>query len=421
MTRISIKRWWTLVSSASTRYFRVISLPDSCQPYINGSTISWAIASVSPVPASPSYIQALPRSIMNASSDPGGAVAPFISAEGILTQPIATLSVTFFLYGIYSAMFGLSIHVLFRRNSNDHKLYTGCAIALFTLATIYTSIETWGVSRQTFIGFHSATTGDYAPLVQYLKGDDRRSAWNAITAIVSNLMNSLAASMLIHRCYVIFDSNKFVIFPLSFVACVLNVIDFGCIIAMSSGFGGDSKPYNDHVVSKSLSIHHGVAIGIVVFQVLLTLITGGRIWWITRKARQLKEGPAAPIYNDVLAIMIESGLLYAATLLAMLVLKDALDPTRSGLLPLNFVVISTLVSGLAPTMVIARVAYGKSVDSVEQTLSAFRVAEVQTSQQRSIGTRRTTVDLQIRTQRDMSHNLHVEEPSVILTAVNKEV
>ncbi|KAF9257209.1 hypothetical protein L218DRAFT_1006426 [Marasmius fiardii PR-910] len=49
-------------------------------------------------------------------------------------------------------------------------------------------------------------------------------------------------------------------------------------------------------------------------------------------------------------------------------------------------------------MVIARVAYGKSVDSVQQELSTFRIAEVQASQQRSIATRQATIDLHTQSQ-----------------------
>ena len=48
-------------------------------------------------------------------------------------------------------------------------------------------------------------------------------------------------------------------------------------------------------------------------------------------------------------------------------------------------------------MVIARVAYGKSVDSVQQTLSSLHLADIH---QRSIATGPATVDLHIQTQRE---------------------
>ena len=45
-------------------------------------------------------------------------------------------------------------------------------------------------------------------------------------------------------------------------------------------------------------------------------------------------------------------------------------------------------------MVIARVAAGKSVDSVQQTQSTFRIADVETGQQTSVATRPTGLPLQ---------------------------
>ncbi|KAG7096217.1 hypothetical protein E1B28_003669 [Marasmius oreades] len=301
--------------------------------------------------------------------------------------------------------------MLFWQPNSVHRLYKVGNIALFVLATIYTSVNTWGLCRQALIEFHAATTKDYTLLIKDLYGDNQKAAWSGTTDIISTLMNSIADTMLIYRCYLIFNSNKLVLFPLVVAACILNGIDLGCIIVIIIGYGSSSKPGNHYLVFKAGSIDNGVAIGIVVFQITLTSLTGGRIWWITRQARQLMGGSTHTRYNDIVAIVVESGLLYAGSLLTTVLIRLVLDPQATGYLELDFAVVVILMSGLAPTMITARVAYRKSVESVQQTISTFHVVNAQT------GSRQATNDFQLQTQPGITVNdsQGVEERSAIPT------
>ena len=86
---------------------------------------------------------------------------------------------TMIFVGIYMIIFGLSIHVLHRKNSDAYltsKLYMNCTIALFTLATIFVAIYAWGTSRQAIIEFNAATTKNYTSLVMYLTKDSKKTA-----------------------------------------------------------------------------------------------------------------------------------------------------------------------------------------------------------------------------------------------------
>ncbi|KAG7096209.1 hypothetical protein E1B28_003660 [Marasmius oreades] len=348
---------------------------------------------------------------MSSTSEMEEVLAPYLSAESILTETISTLSMLFFIYGIYCFIFGVSIYVLF---NSVHRLYKVGNIALFVLATIFTSVYTWGLSQQAFIGFHAATTKDYTLLIKYLNKDDTEAAWGGTTNLISTLMNnlsSIADTMLIHRCYLIFNSNKLVLFPLVVAACILNGIDLGCIIVIIIGFGSSSKPGNHYLVFKASSIDNGVAIGIVVFQIILASLTGGRIWWITRQARQLMGGSTRTRYNDIVAIIVESGLLYAGSLLTTVLIVLVFDSQAKGLAPFDFIVVAISMSGLAPTMIIVRVAYRKSVESVQQTISTFHIVNAQT------GSRQATNDFQLQTQPGITVNdsQGVEERSAILT------
>lgn len=78
--------------------------------------------------------------------------------------------------GVYCVVFGLSIYALWQQRT-AHKLYTWGSIALFTLATLYTAIYAWGTLNQTFTGFQAATTKHYSPIIQFLAGDAKKTAW----------------------------------------------------------------------------------------------------------------------------------------------------------------------------------------------------------------------------------------------------
>ncbi|KAG7094551.1 hypothetical protein E1B28_005379 [Marasmius oreades] len=81
------------------------------------------------------------------------------------------------------------------------------------------------------------------------------------------------------------------------------------------------------------------------------------------------------------------------------------------------------MSGLAPTMVIARVAYGKSVESVQQAISSLHIANAnsQATQQRSTtGRQQGTNEFQLQSQHEIAVNdLVLEETSAIPVVVDK--
>ncbi|KAF9259992.1 hypothetical protein L218DRAFT_1055628 [Marasmius fiardii PR-910] len=98
-------------------------------------------------------------------------------------------------------------------------------------------------------------------------------------------------------------------------------------------------------------------------------------------------------YNSIVAIIIESGLLYAASLVLDVVLGLAVDPDNHGLIPFDVGPVMFLMSGLAPTLIIVRVAYGKSVNSVQQ-MASLQLTNAQGNSQGS----RPAIDSQPQTQ-----------------------
>ncbi|KAK1219520.1 hypothetical protein PQX77_017753 [Marasmius sp. AFHP31] len=58
-------------------------------------------------------------------------------------------------------------------------------------------------------------------------------------------------------------------------------------------------------------------------------------------------------------------------MIASIVVRVVLDPDETGTStsPIDLTSVAYLMAGLAPTLIIVRVAYGKSVDSVQQMVS----------------------------------------------------
>ncbi|KAF9263149.1 hypothetical protein L218DRAFT_829653, partial [Marasmius fiardii PR-910] len=85
-----------------------------------------------------------------------------------------------------------------------------------------------------------------------------------------------------------------------------------------------------------------------------------RIWSISREARQLMGQSTDTRYKSLVAIIIESGAIYAACILGVGTYDLAFDTKSHGLVAFDFGPVVTLISGLAPTLIIVRVARGQS-------------------------------------------------------------
>ncbi|KAG7097647.1 hypothetical protein E1B28_004979 [Marasmius oreades] len=239
----------------------------------------------------------------------------------------------------------------------------GWTVTLFILATIYTATNTWKYTRQATVEFTAAETKEFTPLFKYLLGNDQKTAWDSITAIISRLMNTTAHSILVHRCYVLRNREKYVLLLLAFGAFFLNGMDLGCTIANAIAISDTSKHSNVILGKNAMLVDKGVAVGIALFQIVLTFITGVSIWSNNRRKTR---------YTAIMAVVIDSGMLYATTLLTLIILTFVMDNGRTGFIPWDFSAVSVLMSGIAPTLVVARVDYRKLDSTAKQTVSAPR-------------------------------------------------
>ncbi|KAK1218155.1 hypothetical protein PQX77_019175 [Marasmius sp. AFHP31] len=192
-------------------------------------------------------------------------------------------------------------------------------------------------------------------------------------------MNILADIMLVHRCYILWGSRQLILYTLGGASLVLNGIYLAT--AMMGLISVNRLSTMKHVNDQGAQIDNGNSIALSVFNGFVSLLTG-RIWWISREVGQHSEVLwLQPRHKAIVAAILESGLLYPATTITTVVLSRVLDPDGTSIVPIDLAGTTILMSGLAPTLIFVRVAYGKSVDSVQQMLSIHYTG--QASQQRT--------------------------------------
>ncbi|KAL0575089.1 hypothetical protein V5O48_006880 [Marasmius crinis-equi] len=118
------------------------------------------------------------------------------------------------------------------------------------------------------------------------------------------------------------------------------------------------------------NINNGAYVAAAAFNFTLTLMTAGRIWWVSYNARKEMGKQVNSKYTTIVAIIIESGFLYSASLLGLYITM-----LIKGTLPAPFDpdVIMAQLAGLAPTLLIVRATSNKSADSVYQSHKVFTI------------------------------------------------
>ncbi|KAI0716722.1 hypothetical protein C8Q76DRAFT_415707 [Earliella scabrosa] len=253
-------------------------------------------------------------------------------------------------WGIYLVLFLISVVLLVRRlrTHNTHVAILIAIVALFLCCTAHFALE--------FNHFYTtlAATGvdRFANETNSLLGAD----------ILISVCDLLGDFILLYRCWIVWERNYWVIVlpTLTAVSGFASIIAFAHILLVVDptspvppsalvplGLAGYSLPLATNVMATAL---------IVV-----------KLWWVLRSAAKIAGGDTPLFgsgYNAVrnaLAIVIESGALYLVTQLVFVIVYSLKHPSQAIL-----AVIAVQIYGIAPTLIIMRVALGVSSESTVQ-------------------------------------------------------
>ncbi|KAJ8079717.1 hypothetical protein PM082_016538 [Marasmius tenuissimus] len=304
-------------------------------------------------------------------------VAPFLTVSEVIAKPMGSLSAMFFVYGMYLVLFVFTVQILYGQlGQPNRKLYFGWTIALFVFATIRIIIDAWSTPRQSIIEFRAATTKDYQPLLQYWRHDRMKTIHVAILTIVPVLLNFTAEMMLIHRCYTIWNSMKRVGISLFVFSILLN--GAGLTAASMNIIGGFNfeKTWASNIRGVSGPIRTIYFFTNVTFNGCLTIMTAGRIWYLSRKARHFVGPEVNRRYRRIIAIVLESGPIYPIAQIVETIQGLRYHPESDGYLPIDVEVLAALAAGIAPTLIIARAATGSAVESHKEEPEVVSVLQL---------------------------------------------
>ncbi|ESK86288.1 hypothetical protein Moror_16589 [Moniliophthora roreri MCA 2997] len=329
---------------------------------------------------------------MSSEESLGEHLAPYVSIENVIVQPVSTVSTMLFVHGIYIMIFGACLHILLqRRGQPNQKLHLGWTISLFVLSTMLVVLQAYILIRQSILQFTWAKNRDWESLLEYVQTD------RAVTISLSyarqfdtsprevsptpyivshmsyskhqrNCRHNADTPMLCHMGLTNVDgrSNVFCLVSNEY----MSVAGLVAVILGSIAY----EQSNLDLLIKSGNLNTGYFITNVIVNGIITLSTAGRIWQINRQARKIAGYTANPHLQRIIAIILESGALYPAFLIAYGIMQNTVA-TETGIQPINLAPIVTQVAGIAPTLIIVRASLGKTTENVDQVLSTLHFAE----------------------------------------------
>ncbi|KAJ7728198.1 hypothetical protein B0H16DRAFT_243889 [Mycena metata] len=284
-------------------------------------------------------------------------------------------------YGVYSVLFFQSVHILLSRRRHKYKFYLICMITLFLLSTLHIALSwAWAIITDTadtaiyeVISLENPPPDLYGP-------DDSYSLHRIATFIKVRYLiaNTIADAIIIYRCYVIWGYNKRVIaFPAFGYGCTL-VAGILSLVPLSRAATR-------------------VAVAVIIAATFVTNVSAaslaaGRIWWISHRVALFLGRNSRQEYDNLTAILLESGLIYPASLIITIVVFLSPAPAVSDLICLAGVY---HIVAIAPTLIIVRVGLGVSTDAVETSVAISRGLHF-VSGMRETGTDDTTMELEVR-------------------------
>ncbi|KAF9256850.1 hypothetical protein L218DRAFT_965956 [Marasmius fiardii PR-910] len=275
--------------------------------------------------------------------------ASLLEVGQVVIFPVVTVLVMSIIYGFYIALFSLCIYLLRQGNMRHQTPYVWSTVTLFVIASAMVAAETTYELQKSIVAFTSAKTRDILPLLSYLTHDKLKTIIVVLILILPILANIIADFILIHRCYVAWGSAKRILVPLVLTSCAVNVVYSAGAIMYIFGMRDEAIESNLYWFKQGLFVQ---ALGLIMsasFNSVLTLLTAGRIWWITRCAIRSSRTHVLTTMNK---IILESGMLYPLVTILHLAVTNAYPAYQ---IPFDTFPPVVLAAGIAPTLIIVRI------------------------------------------------------------------
>ncbi|THU94170.1 hypothetical protein K435DRAFT_724707 [Dendrothele bispora CBS 962.96] len=301
------------------------------------------------------------------------------SVDIAVLGPVITLVLAVAIFGFYVLLFLLSTYFLSKHKSIfRRKLHLVWTTALFFITTFGGLINAASSIMDTVVLYTALQTQDFQPFINYSSHDKTQTAMLGITYTFLIVANCIADSVLIHRCYLVWGSKKRIVILPILASIITNIIGLVAVGMRTKGVADTSIESNFQLYLKGNNYQLAFYYANSVVNFVITLMIAGRIWWVGRQTQALIDSSRetriiSDKYKAVIAISLECGILYPLSLIAHAAVEGNTDKIS---IPVNLTPVVIQLAGIAPTLIIVRTCFGKSITekvvSSQGTSSTFR-------------------------------------------------
>ncbi|KIK56217.1 hypothetical protein GYMLUDRAFT_247971 [Collybiopsis luxurians FD-317 M1] len=283
------------------------------------------------------------------------------SVQVAVLAPIISFALALAVFGFYTLLFGIAFHLLYKNNGLSHrKLQIAWTTLLFLVTTLEALINASSGIDGLVVQCTALQTQDFLPFIKFATQDEKETVMMGLTYTCLIVANSIADSVLIYRMFLVWGSTVWVIAVPVIASVVINGLGLAGSIMQTKGFSNTAIKGNFQL--ETMGIHYLLSFNYAnaVFNLILTLAIAGRIWWFgIWKIRSFDHGGTiCKRYQQVIAVVIECGIIYPISLIVHTAVKGSCDKVA---IPLDLTATVIQAAGIAPTLIVLRTCLGQSI------------------------------------------------------------
>ncbi|KAF5354332.1 hypothetical protein D9756_007223 [Leucocoprinus leucothites] len=278
----------------------------------------------------------------------------------------ASASTEIFLFGIHCILFAVCFLILLRKRTTTNMIFLAVVTTMFAISILDVALT---------------VRMDLHDMPMFLQGQ-ADMAW-----VISRLYpkgpifianNFLADLLLLYRCYIVWGLHRW---ALGFASVLL-------LMDTIWGWVGGAGKYETFTVGYWFSFTSGFYWSVFCVNMAMTILTVGRIWWVTRRARPRLSTRISRGYTIIILILTETTLIYSACLLTALLIPHRLSYSSIALS------VMVRIVAIIPNLMIVQIAMCRViVDSDKSNPSSSPGDHTNTHSQQPTSTRETTLML----------------------------
>ncbi|THU80133.1 hypothetical protein K435DRAFT_696328 [Dendrothele bispora CBS 962.96] len=280
------------------------------------------------------------------------------SVEIGLLGPIISLSVIVHLcsIGFYIFLFGLSTYFLVKhRFITRRHLHLFWTTSLFIISSFGALITVSNEVMDAVVIYNTLRTQNIDQFIEYTTQDKTQTI--IIPKVYYSILKNccIADSVLIYRCYMVWGFREWIVSLPIIASIAMN--SFG-LVAGVMGIKGSVNTTNEanaQLMLKGLDYTLTYYYVNAAFNLVLTLMIAGRIWWIGMKTQALMGYSQQ---SHVIRNKLEAGILYPIALVVHAAISGNVDKIS---IPINLTPTAIQLAGIAPTLIIVRTCLGKGM------------------------------------------------------------